>query len=117
MKNVPEHIAVPVGRFQHVHLDIIGPLPISQGYKYCLTMLDRYSRWPEAIPIIDTSAETVVPVFYSNWIARYGTRATITTDRGSQFEGQLFQAFMQIMGCQRNRTTAYHPASNGSVER
>ncbi|KYM95862.1 Pro-Pol polyprotein, partial [Cyphomyrmex costatus] len=35
----------------------------------------------------------------------------------SQFESQLFTALLQLIGCQRIRTTAYHPASNGIIER
>ncbi|GFW40588.1 transposon Tf2-9 polyprotein [Trichonephila clavipes] len=32
----------PSQRFDHVHLDLIGPLPPSNGYTYCLTMIDRF---------------------------------------------------------------------------
>ncbi|GFU92998.1 hypothetical protein TNCV_2081441 [Trichonephila clavipes] len=40
----------PSQRFDHVHLDLIGPLPPSKGYTYCLTMIYRFSKWPEAQP-------------------------------------------------------------------
>ena len=40
-------IPVPTRRFSHVHVDIVGPIPSSQGYSYLLTMIDRTTRWPE----------------------------------------------------------------------
>lgn len=113
----PDHIPVPDVRFHHVHLDLVGPLPLSNGCKFCLTMIDRYTRWPEAVPLKDTTAGTVANAFYTNWIARFGAPATITTDRGVQFESQIFGALTNLFGIHRIRTTAYHPQSNGMIER
>ena len=115
--NVPQHIAIPDSRFYHIHLDIVGPLLPCQGYRYLLTMIDRFTRWPEAVPIADISADTVVRSFFSGWVSRFGAPAIVTTDRGSQFESQLFRALTNLVGCERTRTTAYHLASNGMIER
>ena len=98
------------GRFKHVHMDIVGPLSESGGYKYLLTVIDRFSRWPEAVPLKNMEALTVCRAFVDHWISRFGTRETLTTDQGGQFESQLFKALLRLVGCQRNRTTAYHPA-------
>ncbi|XP_039309916.1 uncharacterized protein K02A2.6-like [Solenopsis invicta] len=116
-KNVPVRIAIPDQRFQHVHLDLIGPLPSCQDFRYCLTIIDRFSRWSEAIPLKEISADTVSTAFYTHWVARYGSPLTITTDQGSQFEASLFKALTNLIGCDRKRTSAYHPASNGILER
>ncbi|XP_029680861.1 uncharacterized protein LOC115246283 [Formica exsecta] len=87
---------VPARRFQHVHLDIVGELRQCRGYKYLLTMIDRFTRWPEAIPLEDITADSVATAFYKHWICRFGTPAIITTDQGSQFESQLFQALANL---------------------
>lgn len=112
----PESINVPDQRFTHVHIDLIV-LPLCQGNRYCLTMIDRFSRWPEAIPLQDMTAETVATAFYNHWVARFGSPTTITTDQGTQFESALFSALMKMIGTTRIRTSPYHPASNGLVER
>ncbi|BHF80219.1 hypothetical protein SprV_0702334300 [Sparganum proliferum] len=103
--------------FSHVHLDIVGPLPLSNGCSYLLTCVDRFTRWPEAIPLPDIVAPTVVKAFLSRWVAIFGAPSTITTDRGAQFESYLFQSLISFLGCTRIRTTTYHPTANGMVER
>jgi hypothetical protein len=42
---------------------------------------------------------------------------TITTDQGRQFESQLFHIMVNWCGIHLSRTTAFHPAPNGLVER
>ncbi|XP_011638092.1 uncharacterized protein LOC105427839 [Pogonomyrmex barbatus] len=106
----------PSRRFEHIHLDIII-LPVLQGQRYCLTCVDRFTRWPEAFPIANQEAETVACTFYNGWICRFGTPLRITTDQGRQFESQLFNQLAAFTGTTHHRTTAYHPQANGMVER
>ena len=80
-------------------------------------MIDRFTRWPEVIPIPDIRAETVVAAFMLHWVAQFGVPHSITTDRGAQFTGALFETLLQTIGCRHVRTTSYHPQSNGLIER
>lgn len=108
---------LPSSRFSHVHIDLVGPLPVSDGYRYCFTAVDRFTRWPEAVPLHDITAESVAKAFISSWISRYGCPLKVTTDRGKQFESHLFSKLSAMIGSQHLKTTAYHPAANGLVER
>jgi cleavage and polyadenylation specificity factor subunit 1 len=107
----------PDHRFGTVHVDIVGPLPSSQGYSYLLTCVDRFSRWPEAILLRDITTKTVATAFINGWISRFGVPRYLVSDRGSQFQSQLWGEICDMLGVLRRKTTAYHPASNGMVER
>ena len=110
-------IPVPMERFSHVHIDIVGPFTPDQGCKYILTMIDRTTRWPEAAAIADTTAETVLQTFIATWVAWYGIPCTVTSDRGAQFTSSLWQSALARLGIKSAATTAYHPQSNGVIER
>ena len=53
----------------------------------------------------------------SHWISRFGLPMDISSDRGPQFTSQLWSSLAQLLGTQLHHTTAYHPQSNGLVER
>ncbi|CAI2736394.1 unnamed protein product [Schistosoma spindalis] len=107
----------PDARFDHVHLDLVGPLPDSNDYSYLLTCVNRFTRWSEAVPIKNITAETVARAFVEKRVANFGCPTTITTDRGRQFESELLRCLTMKLGITRFRTTAYHPQANGLVGR
>ncbi len=111
------HIPVPVRRFSHLHVDRVGPLPRSTGFSYLFTIIDRTTRWPEAVPLTSTTAADCAAALLQGWIQRFGVPDTITSDRGPQFTSSLWAALCSLLSIKHNQTTAYHPQSNGLVER
>ena len=81
------------------------------------SVVDRFSHWPEAIPLNDTTATSCAQALVFHWIACFGIPIDMSSDRGPQFTSQLWKSITQLLGTQLHHTTAYHPQSNGLVER
>lgn len=84
-----EQFIIPKRRFDHVNIDLVGPLPPFRGYTHLLTMVDRTTRWPEAVPLTSTTAAEVVRAFIGTWVARFSGPADVSSDRGAQFTSEL----------------------------
>lgn len=97
-------------------MDIIGSLPSARSYRYCITAIDKFLRWPEVWPLQNIIAESVAEGLLTCWISRFGIPECITTDQGQQFESQLFKTMGLCLENYHSRTISYHPASNGMVE-
>ncbi len=80
-------------------------------------MIDRSTRWLEAVPLKDTSATSCADTFVATWVARFGVPECITSDHGPQFTSAVWSALCSRLGISRSLTTAFHPQSNGMVER
>jgi cleavage and polyadenylation specificity factor subunit 1 len=90
-------IPVPSTQFSHIHAHIVGPLPVSaQGYNYILTIIDRSTRWLEAVPMHGMEAATCTDALIEGWVSRFGVPAIITTDRGTQFSSALVSSVPEI---------------------
>ena len=121
---VARHVRVPLtrrpdpdSRFTSIHVDLVGPLPQSEGMKYIFTIIDRFSRWVEAVPLPSMTASDCASALLRHWISRFGVPSDITTDQGRQFCSDLWRDLNRLLGIRSLRTTAYHPQSNGMVER
>lgn len=79
---VGQYTKKPLEEFHHtdhcfhtIHLDLVGPLPADNGYKYLFTCMDRFSRWLEAFPLQNAMARDVTDKFCSGWMVWYSCQA------------------------------------------
>ena len=108
---------MPPRCFSHIYVDVVGPLPSSDGFNHLLTIINRTSRWLEAIPLGSTTATAVVDALVMGWICMFGVPADLTSDRGVQFASEVWGLLMSRLGLRQHFTTAYHPQSNDMIER
>ena len=80
-KSSVPRVPVPGRRFFHMHLDLVGPLPSSQRFSYLLMVIDRTSRWPEAVSLSSVTSEACARAFISTLVSRFGVPALLTLDR------------------------------------
>ena len=111
------HFPQPTRRFGHIHVDVVGPLSISEGHRYLFTIIDRSTRWPEAVPMEEASTMSCANARLNSWVSRFGLPEQMTSDRGSVFTSDIWSSLAKLLGVNLHYTTAYHPQANGIVER
>jgi transposase InsO family protein len=74
------------------------------------------TRFPEAIPLSNIKAKTIVQAL-TKFFTLFGLPKSIQSDQGSNFMSGLFQQVMQELGIKQFRSSAYHPESQGALER
>ena len=94
-------LPMPPKRFDSLHVNLVSPLPESQGFTYLLTTVDRFTRCTEAIPLSDIYAATCARAFLYHWVP-----STLTSDRGRQFVSDLWTKTASLLGTSTNTTTS-----------
>ena len=99
-------------------MDILAmSVTTTKGNRYVLVIVDCFSRWTEACPLVIKMALAMADVFLQLIICRFGMPAMIHSDQGREFKNHLMQKLCLLLGAHKTRTTPYHPASDGLVER
>ncbi|KAL3999246.1 mannosyl-glycoprotein endo-beta-N-acetylglucosaminidase [Sarotherodon galilaeus] len=101
--------------FDHLMMDFIELTP-AEGKKYCLVVVDMFSKWVEAFPTKSADSSAVAKALLSEIIPRWGIPEKITSDNGTHFVNQALEISKQL-GFKLQTHCAYHPQSGGAVER
>ena len=97
-------------------IGFITDLKVStSGNQHILTIIDHLMGWPEAFPIPDKKAYTIVQVFMNNYLPIICLRF-ILSDSGMEFENHFMDDVIKHLGINCIIFTPYHPQSNGKLE-
>ena len=100
-------------------IDLVGPFTYRKHkYKYILTIMDRFSRYSAAAPLKTQTSKEIAQQLLSKWIYKMGVPETILSDQGANLHlAEIMKDLYNTLGVNKVRTTAYHPATNGALER
>ena len=71
--------------FQHIGIDFMGPLPMSNGNKHILVIGDHFTNWYEVIPLPNRTGATFANALVDHWISRFGCPHSLHSDQGRSF--------------------------------
>ena len=110
---------IPVNSpFYQIGIDFVGPLPITKNEnRYIIVAMDYLTKWPEAKPVKEATAEQAAKFIYEEIICRHGCPAKILSDQGSHFKNRMIEQLVQKFEIKHLFSTPYHPQTNGLVER
>lgn len=92
-------------------------MPLGQGYKHLLVIIDHLTHWPEAFPTWNETARVVVKILLEHIVPRYGLINNIDSDQGPHFTARVLQETTEALGIKWRLHTPWHPQSSGRVER
>ena len=105
-------------RLESLAIDILGPLPKNRaGKSFLLVITDHFTKLTKVVALRTTTAYTVATTFCDAWVFKYGVPRSLLSDNGPQFNAKFFQSVCRVLGITNLYTSAYHPQTNGQVER
>jgi transposase InsO family protein len=110
---------VKVSQFmERLTCDLVGPLPASHplNNKYIFTCIESASRHAFAYPLASKSSAHVAAAM-AHLFGIIGPPRILQTDRGGEFVSSTVQSLLRKFGVKHRMSSAYHPQSQGLVER
>jgi len=99
-----------------IKIDITGPHPKSSHSKqFILTVVDHFTKGAEAIPLMNHTASSVSKALVSQVFSKFGVPRQILSDRGPEFESELFTQLLKWLEIDKLRSSPYKPSTNGMV--
>ena len=120
-QTIPKANLQPIPAFQEpfsrILVDCVGPLPKTKtGNQYMLTIMCASTRFPEAIPLRNIKAKTIIKAL-TKFFTLVGLLKAVQSDQGSNFMSGIFTQVMHELGINQYKSSAYHPESQGALER
>ena len=114
----PNHqVRINARPFEKWAIDLVGPLPTTlHGNRWIITAIDFATGWPLAKAVPDATAEQIGDFLFEIYTT-YGAFTELLSDNGANLTAEMIEWYLNRIGTRHRYTTAYHPQTNGKVER
>ncbi len=107
----------PLEPWDTLAIDLLKLPTSSEGHQYLLVAIDHFSRYFILVPRRDKTATTVATTLIDNVFCPFNTPTTLLSDNGTEFNNSILSEICKQFDIKKTYIVAYHPASNGLVER
>jgi hypothetical protein len=108
---------VPSVVWADIGIDFIEPLPKVQGKTVILSVVDRFSKYCNFIPLAHPyTTESVAHAFFADIVRLHGVPQSIVSDRDPVFTSVFWQELMRLTGMKLYMSSAFHPQTDGQTE-
>lgn len=111
-------LSSPAGPFKFVAVDSLGPLPHTKASnRFVVIMTKRCTKQARAVAKTKIALTQVSNIFSNHWLSPCGIPDTVHSADGQQFVRNFFKFLCSYLGTTKLATTAFHPLTNGQVNR
>ena len=93
------------------------PLTESNGHKVSFLVGNYFTKWYEAVPLLDQQTSTTANALIEHWTSRFGCPYSIHSDQGCNIQSRLFKILLSPPETDKSCTTSFHPQSNAFIDR
>ena len=102
---------------QSISIDLIGKIQGPGRYSWILTIVDRFTRFVQAVPLINAESTTIAHALMEHYFWKYGCAESLHSDRaGNLDQSTVMKILYNLLSIYKTRTTSYHARGNGQCE-
>ena len=109
---------IPQGPWQEISINIIGPLPKSNGMDTIVVIVDQFTKMIRLkATTTNILLEGIAKIYRDDIWKLHRVPKKILSDRGLQFTLKFMEELTKALGMKRQLSMAYHPQTDGQTER
>jgi hypothetical protein len=112
-------LPIPSWKWEDISMDFVVGLPnTSQRHDSIWVIVDRITKTAHFLPMHTTyNAKKYAEIYLDQIVHLHAIPKTIISDCGAQFVAHFWEQFQQTLGTKLIRSSAYHPQTDGQIER